>query len=195
MKMGPLIILSGPSGVGKSTLAARLLAEDGLPLRRSVSATTRPRREGEVEGRDYRFVTPEWFQRQIDAGAFLEWAEVHGRRYGTPRSEVDDARRKGLGVLLVIDVQGAAQVRRKCPEALSIFLTLPREELYEQRLRGRGTESAADLAVRLEAIRREEARRGEYDHVVVNDDLAAAVAEVRGLIARRFAKGEPCSTN
>jgi guanylate kinase len=194
MKMGPLIILSGPAGVGKTTLAARLLAEGGLPLRRSVSATTRPPRAAERDGVDYYFRDAEWFRRQIDAGAFLEWAEVHGRRYGTLRSEVDEPRRRGLGVLLVIDVQGAAQVRRQCPEALSIFLTAP-PEVYAERLVRRATDDPAAVALRLEAARLEAARAGEFDHIVVNEDLEKAVAEVRGHIARAFGKGEPCSTS
>jgi guanylate kinase len=195
MKMGPLIIVSGPSGVGKSTLVARLLADGGLPLRRAVTVTTRPSRPGERDGVDYYFHSPEWFEKAILAGAFLECAEVHGQRYGTLRAEVDDARKRGIGVILVIDVQGAEQVRRQRADALSIFLTLPRWELYEERIRGRGDEDEAAIARRLETARRELARHGEFDHEVVNDDLDRAVAEVRDLIAQRFGKGTSCSTN
>jgi guanylate kinase len=192
---GPLIIVSGPSGVGKSTLVGRLLADGGLPLRRAVTVTTRPPRPGERDGVDYYFRSPEWFEKEVQAGAFLEWAEVHGQRYGTLRAEVDDARNRGIGAILVIDVQGAEQVRRQRPDALSIFLTLPRWELYEARIRGRGAEDAAAIARRLETARRELARHGEFDYEVVNDDLDRAVAEVRDLIAQRFGKGTPCSTN
>jgi guanylate kinase len=195
MKMGPLIIVSGPSGVGKSTLVARLLADGGLPLRRAVTVTTRPSRPGERDGVDYYFHSPEWFEKAIQAGAFLEWAEVHGQRYGTLRAEVDDARKRGIGVILVIDVQGAEQVRRQRADALSIFLTLPRWELYEERIRGRGDEDEAAIARRLETARRELARHGEFDHEVVNDDLDRAVNRVRDVIAQRFGKGTSCSTN
>ncbi len=131
MTPGPLIILSGPSGVGKSTVIRRLLTEGGPPMRLSVSATTRTRREGERDGVDYTFWSPERFQQEIDAGGFLEWAEVHGRRYGTLRSEVERWLAQGCGILLDIDVHGAEQVRRKCPHALSIFLKLPSWEMYE----------------------------------------------------------------
>ncbi len=194
MPQGPLIILSGPSGVGKSTVIRRLLTESGLPLRLSVSATTRAPRPGEQDGVDYFFWTPEQFQKEVDQGGFLEWAEVHGRRYGTLRSQVDEWLAKGWGVLLDIDVQGAEQVRRKCPGALSIFLKAPSWEVYEQRLRLRHTENEEMIARRLATARRELERAGEYDHQVLNRDLETAVAEVRGLIAARFGKGTTCST-
>jgi guanylate kinase len=194
MPQGPLIILSGPSGVGKSTVIRRLLTESGLPLRLSVSATTRAPRPGEQDGVDYFFWAPEQFQKEVDQGGFLEWAEVHGRRYGTLRSQVDEWLAKGWGVLLDIDVQGAEQVRRKCPGALSIFLKAPSWEVYEQRLRQRHTENEEMIARRLATARRELERAGEYDHQVLNRDLETAVAEVRGLIARRFEKGTTCST-
>lgn len=186
MKKAPLIILSGPSGSGKSTVIGRLLRESGLPLRLSVSATTRKRREGEQDGVQYYFWTPEHFRKEVEAGAFLEWAEVYGNCYGTLRSEVDGYRDRGVGVILDVDVQGAASIRRLCPDALSIFLRAPSWEVYEQRLRKRHTEDDAAIARRVAAARREEERMTEYDEVVVNDDLGTAVARVRDLIAKRF---------
>jgi guanylate kinase len=186
---GPLIILSGPSGSGKSTVIRRLLDERVFPLRLSVSATTRGLRKGEIDGVHYYFWTRERFEAQREAGAFLEWAEVHGNLYGTPRSEVDDYRKRGIGVLLDIDVQGAAQVRRLYPDSVSIFLRTSSFEEYERRLRKRHTEDEAAIARRLETARRELARKDEFDCEVLNDDLESAVAEVRGLIAKAFSKG------
>src|SRR5215510_9512995 len=118
MSKGPLIILSGPSGVGKSTVVGRLLAGGDPPLRLSVSATTRPRRPGEVDGVHYHFWTRERFAKELAAGAFLEHAEVHDQLYGTPRAEVDPYRERGMGVILDIDVQGAASIRRLYPDHL-----------------------------------------------------------------------------
>jgi guanylate kinase len=186
--MGPLIIVSGPSGSGKSTVIDRVLQEAGVPLRVSVSATTRPARPGEQDGVHYHFWTREQFRAAVQAGAFLEWAEVHGKSYGTLRAEVEPYRAQGIGVILDIDVQGAEQVRRLYPETVSVFLRALSPEVLKQRLRSRGTENAASLARRLANARRELARSGEYDHVVVNDDLERAVAELRELIARSFAK-------
>jgi guanylate kinase len=185
---GPLIILSGPSGSGKSTLIRRLLEEGVFPLRLSVSATTRDPRPGEKDGVHYHFWKRPYFEAQREAGAFLEWAEVHGNLYGTPRSEVDDYRARGICVLLDIDVQGAAQIRRLYPDSVSIFLRTSSEAEYERRLRKRHTEDEAAIARRLETARRELARKGEFDHEVLNDDLETAVAEVRGLIAKAFLK-------
>jgi guanylate kinase len=189
MAMGPLIILAGPTGSGKSTIIARLLKESGLPLRLSVSATTRRPRDYERDGVHYYFWTHEQFEQQIKAGAFLEWAKVHGQCYGTLRSEVDSYRAQGIGVLLDIDVQGAAQVRAAYPDCVSIFLRTSSWEEYEKRLRKRGTESEEQIARRLATARRELERAGEFDHVVVNDDLEVAVARVRELIVQAFEKG------
>jgi len=184
MAQGPLIILSGPSGAGKSTVISRLLHGSGLALRQSVSVTTRPPRDGEQDGVAYHFWTRERFLEQVAAGGFLEWAEVHGQHYGTPRSEVDDYRSRGIGVILVIDVQGAAQVRPLYPDAIDVFLEPPSPAELERRLRGRGTEDEATIQRRLANARRELARAGEYKHRLVCDDLEATVARLREIIAK-----------
>jgi guanylate kinase len=192
MRQGPLIIISGPSGTGKSTIIRRVLAAEGPRLRLSVSATTRLPRDNpqtgvhELDGREYHFWTRERFEQEVAAGTFLECAEVFGHVYGTPASEVAPYRAQGIGVLLDIDVQGAAQVRQKCPDAVSIFIKAPSLEVYEQRLRQRHTESKEALQQRLAGARRELERAGEYDYQVINDDLDQAVAEVRNLIHRLF---------
>ncbi len=190
MTKGPLIILSGPSGSGKSTVIRRLLATTDLPLRLSVSATTRAPRAGEVDGVHYHFWTPERFEREVAAGAFLEWAEVHGRYYGTLLGEVEPYREQGQGVLLDIDVQGAAQVRKRYPgDHVSVFLRARSLDDYRQRLRQRGTEAEDAIARRLLAAERELACAGEYDYQVVNDVLEQAVAEVEAIIRRQFTGG------
>ena len=178
----PLVILSGPSGSGKTTVIHRLLAESGLPLRLSVSATTRPARPGERDGVEYHFWTRERFEEERARGAFLESAEVHGHCYGTLRAEVEPYRRQGVLVILDIDVQGGRQVREKCPDAVSVFLRAPSLAAYEERLRKRGTETEAAIARRLAAARGELAHAGEYEYQVVNDDLDTAVAALIALL-------------
>jgi guanylate kinase len=178
----PVIIVSGPSGSGKSTVLARLLAGGDLPLRLAVSATTRPPRPGERDGVHYHFWTPEQFEEAQRRGEFLEWAEVHGHTYGTLRREVEPYRRKGMLVLLEIDVQGAAQVRRLCPETVAVFVRTSSLETYEARLRQRGTEDETTLQRRLRAAERELASAPEYDYQVINDNLDTAVAELRNIL-------------
>jgi len=186
MGTAPLIILSGPAGSGKTTLVERVLREDPHPLCVSVSATTRPPRPGELDGVHYHFWTPERFERGIAAGEFLEYAQVHRRHYyGTLRRDVDDQLARGRGVILVIDVQGAAKVRALRPDVVSVFLQAPSLEEYERRLILRGDDPAS-IAVRLETARRELERIGEYKYVIVNDDLDRAVADFRAVIARHF---------
>jgi guanylate kinase len=190
MTQGPLIILSGPSGTGKSTVIKRLLETTDLPLRLSVSATTRGPRPGEQNGVQYYFWDRRQFEEERDAGALLEWAEVHGNYYGTLRREVDLYRPKGIGVILDIDVQGAAQVRRQCPDQVSVFLRAPSLAIYEQRLRKRGTEDEAAIQRRVAAAQGELAHAAEYDFEVINDDLDQAVAALRGIVRRQFERND-----
>lgn len=144
--------------------------------------TTRAARDGEVDGVDYRFVSDEAFQRLAAADALLEWAEVVGHRYGTPADAVEEARATGRDAILEIDVQGAAQVRRRVPEAVLVFLEPPSWEELERRLRGRGTEDEATITRRLATAREELLERDRFDHVVVNDDLEGATDEVAAII-------------
>ena len=194
MQRGPLIILSGPSGCGKSTLIQRLLNATELPLRLSVSATTRAARPKEKDGEHYHFWPRQRFEEALARGEFLEWAEVHGNYYGTLWSEVEPHRQRGIGVLLDIDVQGAAQVRRRCPDGVSIFLAPPSLEELRRRLERRHTEDEATIQRRLAAAEAEMARQGEYNYRIVNDSLSDAVREVEAVIRQSF-RGNPCSTN
>lgn len=189
--MGPLIIVSGPSGVGKSSLIRNLLNDPPKPLRLSVSATTRQPRPHEHEGIDYYFWSPERFAAGIAAGEFLEHAVVHGQRYGTLRSEVEPFRRQGIGVVLDIDVQGAEQVRAIEPDHTSVFIRAPSLEDYERRLRGRASESGMEIERRLAAARAELALAPTYSYQIVNDDLAKAVAELRAIVVGSYSKGAP----
>lgn len=183
MLRGPLVVVSGPSGSGKTTVVGRLLATSRLPLRRAVTATTRAPRAGEVDGAHYHFWSPARFQEEIASGEMLEWAVVHGQdHYGTPRSEVEGPREQGKGVILIIDVQGAAQIRQKFPaDHLSVFLWTTEAE-YERRLRARGTETESAIQTRLLTARGELARRGEFLRAIRNEELGSAVAELEAAI-------------
>ena len=183
MRRGTLIVLAGPSGVGKGSVVAHVRSRDPEGLAVSISATTRPMRVGETDGIDYLFVDDAEFDRMIADGELLEWAEVYrGRRYGTPRSFVDSALADGRDVVLEIDVQGAAQVRAQAPDAVLILLTPPSMAALEARLRGRGTEDEASVAERLAAAAEELEQAGWFDHVVVNDDVVQAADEVAAII-------------
>jgi guanylate kinase len=190
MQKGPLIILSGPSGSGKSTVVSRLLEHGDLPVRLSISATTRRPRPGEKDGVHYHFWTRERFRAAVAAGAFLEHAEVYGNFYGTLRSEVEPYREQGIAVLLEIDVQGAIQVRRQCPDAVSVFLSTSSMEVYEQRLRRRGTETEEVILKRIAAARCELEHAPEYQYQITNDALDTAVAQLRALVVRLVERGE-----
>jgi guanylate kinase len=180
---GLVVVLSGPSGVGKGSVHAGL---HGLleGLEDSVSVTTRAARPGERDGAAYHFVDDASFDRMIASGALLEWAEYAGNRYGTPRAPLEDAVERGRTVLLEIEVQGALQVRSRLPDALLIFLVPPTFDELERRLRDRGTEDERTVVARLEVARSEMGASASFDHVVVNDDLDRCTAEVAELIAR-----------
>ena len=175
------VILSAPSGGGKTTIARRLL-ERRADVGYSVSCTTRAPREGEVDGRDYRFLTPEAFEAARDAGEFAEWAEVHGSYYGTLRSEVQRVLAAGRHVLMDIDVQGARQFHVAFPDTVLVFVLPPSGEVLKNRLAGRKSESRERLLVRLRNARAELGEVGRYHYVVVNDDLSRAVDQVSAII-------------
>jgi len=177
-----LIVIAGPSGVGKGSVVKRLLARDPEGLALSVSATTRDPRPSEVDGRDYLFVDDASFRALAESGGLLEWADVFGNAYGTPAAEVEDQLDAGMDVILEIDVQGAQQVKERAPEALLIFLAPPSLADLEARLRGRGTESEERMSRRLEKAAWEIAQAGWFDHVVVNDALERATDQVAAII-------------
>lgn len=183
-----MVVISGPSGVGKSSFVSGLLSA-GLNLEYSVSATTRSRRPQEENGREYLFLSRAEFQKRIDAGEFVEWAEVHGELYGTLRSETERRLRAGRNVLLDIDVQGGRAVRNAYPEGVFIFVLPPSFASLEERLRGRGTDSDERIRLRLDNALREIKLVTEYDYAVVNDDLDAALARVAAIIV-----AESCRT-
>jgi guanylate kinase len=186
-KHGLLIVISGPSGVGKDTLIKRLLALD-RNLRYSVSCTTRPPRPGEVDGVNYTFVSLERFQQLIDERAFLEHATYDGNLYGTLIERVDRARDAGHDIVLKIEVQGAEQVRERAPEAAFIFVVPPSIKELERRQELRNSESSQNMASRRKIAEREITYASHYDHVVVNDELERAVAEVLAIIQEARAR-------
>ncbi len=170
---GALFVVTGASGTGKTTLVRKALGNvPGIAW--SVSATTRAPRVGEVDGRDYHFVSQASFEQKIEAGALLEWARVYGNYYGTLREPVDQALARGDSILLEIDVQGARQVRKAAPEAVLIFVLPPSIGTLETRLRGRATDDDATIARRVAEAREQLQGVGEFDYVVVNDVLASA---------------------
>jgi guanylate kinase len=181
-------VVTGPSGVGKGTLIRGLLERvPGLEL--AVSATTRPPRPGEVDGRDYHFLSPEEFERRVQAGDFVEHAVYAGNRYGTLRSELE---RPARGIVLEIDLQGARQVRETLPEAMQVFIAPPSLEALEERLRQRASDEPEQIRNRLAVAPQELAAQEEFSHVVVNDDLGQAIQELERLAATaiRFQMGE-----
>ncbi len=183
-----LVILSGPSGTGKSTVIREVMRR--RPLFFSVSCTTRPMREGERDGVDYHFIIRERFEQLIAEDALLEYAEYAGRFYGTPRRPAEEQMAGGTDVLLDIEVQGARQVRARMPEAVSIFLAPPSREELERRLRSRGTDSEEMILRRLETAWGELEEARTYDYLVVNDEVAAAADRICAIL-----EGERCRTS
>lgn len=186
---GTLFVLSGPSGAGKGTLRKKVFeAVKGLVF--SISCTTRPPREGERDGVDYRFISEEHFQELLRQGKFLEYAKVHGRLYGTLLDDVRETLAGGKDIVLEIDVQGAMQVRKKFPASVLVFVAPPSAEELERRLRERGTESEDVLRIRLGNASWELGHAGEYDHVIVNDDADRASRELRDIILSHRKRNE-----
>lgn len=176
-----LFVISGPSGAGKGTLVSRI-REQHPALGLTVSATTREPREGEIDGKSYYFLSDDEFARRVDADEFVEWAEVHGHRYGTLVSEVTSNLDAGRSLILEIDVQGAFQVKKRFPEAILIFIMPPSLEVLAERLSARGTETPESLSLRLANAKTEIELASRYDDVVVNDDLDDATAELLQVI-------------
>jgi len=188
-RRGHFIVLSSPSGGGKSTVIERLLAQNSN-LVHSISATTRQPRGRERDGDPYWFLSVPEFVRRRNAGDFLEWEEVYGDYYGTPRRPADEAAEAGQDVIFDLDVKGALQLKAARPEVLLIFLAPPSLEILEERLRKRGTESEDQLQRRLALARWECDQAGRFDHIVVNDDLEKTVASITTLIRDTFKEAQ-----
>ncbi|MDQ3818954.1 MAG: guanylate kinase [Acidobacteriota bacterium] len=186
---GMLVVVSSPSGGGKGTLIRRVLKT--VPnLGYSVSFTTRHAREGEVDGRDYFFVSEERFQEMVREGAFLEYARVHGHLYGTSHAQVERELSEGHDIILEIDVQGATSVRRLVPEAVTVFILPPSFEILRARLEGRGSEQPVDLALRLKNSRGEVEHYREFQYVIINDDAELAASQLASVIYAERARRE-----
>lgn len=187
---GKLFIISGPSGAGKGTICKRLVDETKVEI--SVSMTTRQPREGEVDGKSYYFTTKEDFLKEVEADGFLEWAEVYGNYYGTPKSKLDEKLSAGIDVVLEIDIQGALNVKEVYPEGIFIFILPPSMAELRKRITGRGSETEESLKLRLSQTLKEVSYIDKYDYCVVNDDLDEAVARVKAIV---FAEHSRVSQN
>ena len=189
-KRGVLFVFSGPSGVGKGTLKAKLFEEFADRIAYSVSATTRGPREGEVDGKDYFFISRQEFERRVKNNEFLEHAEFAGNCYGTPRAYVEKLLDSGMNVVLEIDVQGALQVMKSMPECVSVFILPPSFEELEHRLRGRGTETEEKIRERLETAKRELPYAPQYDYQIVNGgDIETAYQSLREVFLKSTGEG------
>ncbi|MDR3190347.1 MAG: guanylate kinase [Lactobacillaceae bacterium] len=182
MKRGVLIVLSGPSGVGKGTVRKALFEEADIDFQYSISMTTRSPRAGEVDGEDYFFVTREEFEQNIAEGNMLEYAEYVGNYYGTPKSFIDQTLASGRDAFLEIDVQGALQVKEKMPEGAYIFLTPPDLDALKERLVGRGTEAMDVINRRVSTAASEIRMMANYDYAVINDEVATAVNRIKDIV-------------
>lgn len=186
---GFLVVVSGAAGTGKGTIISSVLKKNDN-LTYSVSMTTRSPRMGEVEGESYYFVSKEYFEKLIDEDAFIEYAFVHTDYYGTPKANIENDLKKGKIVLLEIDVQGAAEVMKKYPNAVSVFILPPSFEELERRLRIRGTETEEKIIKRLENAKSEMSRSKEYEYVIVNDDLQSAIKDFESILRSECLKSE-----
>lgn len=186
MKKGLLIIMSGPSGVGKGTIRKCFMDDDSLRLAYSISMTTRKPRANEVDGVDYIFTSREHFEEAIRRGELLEWAEFVGNYYGTPLAQVEELRNEGKNVLLEIEVQGADLVRQKCPDALSIFIIPPSMEELEKRIRGRRSEPEEIVQQRLAKAENEMKLVSNYKYIVCNEDPQLAAELISSIIKRHM---------
>ncbi len=176
-----IIVVSAPSGSGKTTIVSRLLEK--MPgIRRSVSCTTRPARGGELNKADYIFLSKDEFRDKIDRGEFLEWEENFGNYYGTPRRQVEEAIEEGEDIILSIDVKGARRVKRAFPESISVFVMPPSQEELAARIKKRNSDADEQVSIRLKESEKEIASSNEYDYLIVNDDLDKAVAELAYII-------------
>ncbi len=187
---GLLVVLSGPSGVGKGTVRKALFEMEGHDLVYSISMTTRPPREGEIDGDDYYFVSKEEFERRIKADAFLEWAQFVGHYYGTPKDKVDEQLKQGKEVVLEIEVQGALQVREKMSDAVFVFIAPPNKETLYRRLLRRGTESNETIQKRMDKAEREFPLAHKYDYIVVNDEVRNAADRILAIVRAEHARTE-----
>lgn len=185
-KRAPLIIVSGPSGAGKTTVLRQVIQNSPNPTRAAVAVTTRSPRPGENDGEAYHFWTKEKFEKARDNGEFLEFAEVHGNYYGTLKSEVDTYRDKGTAVVLVIDVQGMQKIKQIYPESVTVFLKTSSPALFEQRLRARGTETEEAIQKRVKNAKNELQFEKDYAHTVINDDLQTAVNDLSGILKASY---------
>jgi len=187
-----LFVLSGPSGVGKDAVLGGI-KKRGYPLHYAVTATTRPRRKKETDGVDYHFVSRAEFEKMIAKGELLEWANVYGNLYGVPKSELQQAMDKGKDLIVKVDIQGAATIKKTMPQAVFIFLAPPSLEDLERRLKQRKTESGIDLELRMKAAEEEMKSSSMFDYVVVNhrDGIEQAISQIESIIAAEKRKAKP----
>lgn len=186
MNTGRLFVISGPSGAGKGTICKQILERDNITL--SISMTTRNPREGEVHGESYYFVSKEEFKKNIEKEGFLEYAEVYGNFYGTPKMEVMETMKKGMDVVLEIDIQGALQIKKAYPEAVLVFILPPSMKELRKRITERGTETEESLKQRMGETLNELSYIHEYDYCVINDELAEAVRRVLAIMTAEHSR-------